>query len=151
MSWDSYISSLTKSEWVDDAVILGCTAGQESVWASAPGGWLNQVTASEVQAMIASDRSGLFSNGVTVAGKKCTVLRDALNVDGQNTMDIKMKTSEKEPDPFSFTIGRSHKGEYMSNIKIWAIIEKPPDLYLCRCSDLACSYCYFRHPIKTVK
>ncbi|XP_016107504.1 profilin-2-like [Sinocyclocheilus grahami] len=59
--------------------------------------------------MIASDRSGLFSNGVTVAGKKCTVLRDALNVDGQNTMDIKMKTSEKEPDPFSFTIGRSHK------------------------------------------
>ncbi|XP_016405076.1 profilin-1 [Sinocyclocheilus rhinocerous] len=109
MSWDSYISSLTKSEWVDDAVILGCTAGQESVWASAPGGWLNQVTASEVKAMIASDRSSLFANGVTVAGKKCTVLRDALNVDGQNTMDIKMKTSEKEPDPFSFTIGRSHK------------------------------------------
>ncbi|XP_016115884.1 profilin-1 [Sinocyclocheilus grahami] len=109
MSWDSYISSLTKSEWVDDAVILGCTAGQESVWASAPGGWLNQVTASEVKAMIASDRSSLFANGVTVAGKKCTILRDALNVDGQNTMDIKMKTSEKEPDPFSFTIGRSHK------------------------------------------
>ncbi len=67
--------------------------------------------------MIASDRSSLFANGVIVAGRKCTVLRDALNVDGQNTMDIKMKTSEKEPDPFSFTIGRSHKGErvtYMS-------------------------------------
>ena len=109
MSWDSYISSLIKSEWVDDAVILGCTPGQESVWASAPGGWLNQVTASEVKAMIASDRSSLFANGVIVAGRKCTVLRDALNVDGQNTMDIKMKTSEKEPDPFSFTIGRSHK------------------------------------------
>lgn len=59
--------------------------------------------------MIASDRSSLFANGVTLAGRKCTVLRDALNVDGQNTMDIKMKTSEKEPDPFSFTIGRSHK------------------------------------------
>uniref|UniRef100_A0A673N4J1 Profilin n=1 Tax=Sinocyclocheilus rhinocerous TaxID=307959 RepID=A0A673N4J1_9TELE len=49
MSWDSYISSLTKSEWVDDAVILGCTAGQESVWASAPGGWLNQVTVRHLQ------------------------------------------------------------------------------------------------------
>ncbi|XP_042567337.1 profilin-1-like [Cyprinus carpio] len=114
MSWDSYITSLTKSEWVDDAVILGCTPGQESVWAAAPGGWLNQVSASEVKAIIASDRSTLFANGVTLAGRKCTVLRDALNVDGQNTMDIKMKTSEKEPDPFSFTIGRSHKGE---NIK----------------------------------
>ncbi|XP_042569869.1 profilin-1 [Cyprinus carpio] len=109
MSWDSYITSLTKSEWVDDAVILGCTPGQESVWAAAPGGWLSQVSASEVKAIIASDRSTLFANGVTLAGRKCTVLRDALNVDGQNTMDIKMKTSEKEPDPFSFTIGRAHK------------------------------------------
>jgi len=61
--------------------------------------------------MIAGDRGSLFANGVTLAGRKCTVLRDALNVDGQHTMDIKMKTSEKEPDPFSFTIGRSHKGE----------------------------------------
>lgn len=109
MSWDGYISNLTKSEWVDDAAILGLTPGQESVWASAPGGWLSQVTAGEVQAIIASDRGTLFANGVTLAGRKCTVLRDALNVDGQNTMDIKMKTSEKEPDPFSFTIGRSQK------------------------------------------
>ncbi|XP_056092572.1 profilin-1 [Rhinichthys klamathensis goyatoka] len=109
MSWDSYISNLTKSEWVDDAVILGLTPGQETVWASAPGGWLSQVTAGEVQAMIASDRGTLFANGMSLAGRKCTVLRDALNVDGQNTMDIKMKTSEKEPDPFSFTIGRSQK------------------------------------------
>lgn len=74
--------------------------------------------ASEVKAMIASDRSGLFANGVTVAGRKCTLLRDNLNVDGQNTMDIKMKTSEKEPDPFSFTIGRSHKGENMTDQNI---------------------------------
>ncbi|MCM8651663.1 profilin, partial [Lactiplantibacillus sp. E932] len=85
------------------------TPGQESVWASAPGGWLSQVTAAEVKALVASDRSTLFANGVTLAGKKCTVLRDALNVEGQNTMDIKMKTSEKEPDPFSFTIGKTHK------------------------------------------
>ncbi|XP_051517577.1 profilin-1-like [Myxocyprinus asiaticus] len=109
MSWESYISSLTNSEWVDDAVIIGHLPGQESVWASAPGGWLSQVTPKEVQAIVANDRSSLFANGVTLAGRKCTVLRDALNVDGQNTMDVKMKTSEKEPDPFSFTIGKSHK------------------------------------------
>ncbi|XP_065131731.1 profilin-1 [Paramisgurnus dabryanus] len=109
MSWDSYISSLTKSEWVDDAVIIGCAPGQESVWASSPGGWLCQVKPSEVQAIVASDRSGLFANGVTLAGRKCTLLRDALHVEGQNTMDVKMKTSETEPDPFSFTIGKSQK------------------------------------------
>ncbi|XP_056305741.1 profilin-1 [Danio aesculapii] len=107
MSWDSYISSLTKSEWVDDAVIIGAAPGQESVWASAPGGWLSGVTPAEVQAIITKDRGTLFSSGVTLAGRRCTVLRDALNVDGQNTMDVKMKTSDKEPDPFSFTIGRS--------------------------------------------
>lgn len=44
MSWDSYIQSLTKNEWLDDAVIIGHTPGQESVWAAAPGGWLNGVT-----------------------------------------------------------------------------------------------------------
>lgn len=109
MSWDSYISSLTKSDWVDDAVIIGHAAGQESVWASSPGGWLSKVTPAEVQAIVANDRSSLFASGVTLAGKKCTVLRDALNVDGQNTMDVKMKTSDKDPDPYSFTIGKSHK------------------------------------------
>ncbi|XP_027007919.1 profilin-1 [Tachysurus fulvidraco] len=109
MSWDSYIQSLTKNEWLDDAVIIGHTPGQESVWASSPGGWLNGVTAAEVKALVASDRSSLFSNGVTLAGKKCTVLRDALNVDGQNTMDLKMKTSDRDPDPFPFTIGKTMK------------------------------------------
>ncbi|KAG9269434.1 profilin-1 [Astyanax mexicanus] len=109
MSWDSYIQNLTKSDWLDDAVIVGHTPGQESVWASSPGGWLNGVTAAEVKAIVASDRSGLFANGVTLAGKKCTVLRDALNVDGQNTMDVKMKTSDKDPDPFPFTIGKTMK------------------------------------------
>lgn len=49
MSWDGYISNLTKSEWVDDAAILGLTPGQESVWASAPGGWLSQVTVQHLQ------------------------------------------------------------------------------------------------------
>ncbi|XP_062871486.1 profilin-1 [Trichomycterus rosablanca] len=109
MSWDSYIQSLTKSEWVDDAVIIGHAPGQESVWASSAGGWLSGVTAAEVKAIVANDRGSLFANGVTLAGRKCTVLRDALLVDGQNTMDVKMKTSEKEPDPFSFTIGKSQK------------------------------------------
>lgn len=72
---------------------------------------------SEVQAIVANDRSSLFANGVTLAGRKCTVLRDALNVDGQNTMDIKMKTSEKEPEPFSFTIGKTIKGERANTIQ----------------------------------
>ena len=92
---------------MDDAVILGATPGQESVWASAPGGWLSGVTAAEVKAILNTDRGKLFCNGVTLAGKRCTVVRDALFVDGQFTMDVKMKTSEKEPDPFSLTIGKS--------------------------------------------
>ncbi|KAF7696403.1 profilin-1 [Silurus meridionalis] len=109
MSWDSYIQSLTKSEWLDDAVIIGHTPGQESVWASSPGGWLSGVTAAEVKTLVANDRSSLFANGVTLAGRKCTVLRDALHADGQNTMDLKMKITEKDPNPLPFTVGKTHK------------------------------------------
>lgn len=65
-----------------------------------------------MKALVANDRSSLFSKGVTLAGKRCTVLRDALNVDGQNTMDLKMKTSDKDPDPFPFTVGKTHKGTH---------------------------------------
>ncbi|XP_066526198.1 profilin-1 [Hoplias malabaricus] len=109
MSWDSYITTLTGNDWLDDAVIVGHTPGQESVWASSPGGFLKDITAAEVKVLVATDRSGLFANGVTLAGRKCTVLRDGLNLEGQHTMDIKMKTSDKYPDPFPFTIGKTMK------------------------------------------
>ncbi|TRY93626.1 hypothetical protein DNTS_030344 [Danionella cerebrum] len=109
MSWDSYVTNLTSSEWVDDAVIIGLTPGQETVWASAPGGWLSGVTAAEVKKIVDSNRGDLFASGVTLAGRKCTVLRDNLNMDGQNTMDIKMKITETNQDPLSLTIGRSLK------------------------------------------
>uniref|UniRef100_A0A8C2FGT0 Profilin n=1 Tax=Cyprinus carpio TaxID=7962 RepID=A0A8C2FGT0_CYPCA len=58
MSWDSYITSLTKSEWVDDAVILGCTPGQESVWAAAPGGCLDALASPPVLFRIFITESG---------------------------------------------------------------------------------------------
>ncbi|XP_076842284.1 profilin-1-like [Brachyhypopomus gauderio] len=109
MSWDSYITNLTGGDWVDEAVIVGHTSGQESVWASSPNGFLKNITAAEVKALCDTDRSKLFAGGVTIGGKKCTVLRDALHVDGQNTMDLKMKTSEHDPHPYSFTVGKTCK------------------------------------------
>lgn len=44
MSWDSYIDNLLKSDWVEDAVIVGHKPGQESVWAAAKNGWLSGIT-----------------------------------------------------------------------------------------------------------
>ncbi|TRY56673.1 hypothetical protein DNTS_021031 [Danionella cerebrum] len=63
----------------------------------------------EVRKIVDSNRGDLFASGVTLAGRKCMVLRDNLNMDGQNTMDVKMKISEAEDDGFFFTIGRSLK------------------------------------------
>ncbi|KAM9444720.1 profilin-1 [Clarias gariepinus] len=109
MSWQGYIDSLMKNEWVADAAIFGYAAGKESCWAAKPDGWLKDITAAEIKVLVANDHSSLFANGVTLAGRKCTMLRDALHVDGQNTMDLKMKTSDKEPDPFPFTVGKSQQ------------------------------------------
>ncbi|KAK1803380.1 hypothetical protein P4O66_020724 [Electrophorus voltai] len=109
MSWDPYVDNITKSEWIDDAVIVGCTPGQESVWAAKAGGWLSGVTPLEVKTLCGTDRGALFAQGVTLAGRRCTVLRDALHSDGQNTMDLKMKTSDKEPHPYPFTVGKTCK------------------------------------------
>ncbi|XP_018588776.1 profilin-1-like [Scleropages formosus] len=110
MSWDSYIDSLMAEGDVEDAAIVGCESGQESVWAASKGGLFATITQAETRALVSKDRSGLFAGGCTIAGMKCTVLRDALNSDGQNTMDIRTKASDKMPDTYCICVGKSHKG-----------------------------------------
>ncbi|KAI1898760.1 hypothetical protein AGOR_G00075690 [Albula goreensis] len=107
MSWDSYIESLTADGVVIEAAIAGCESGQESIWASKGG--FSKITAAEIRQLVATDRSSLFSAGVTLGGVKCTVLRDNLNADGNFTMDLKTKSSDAQPDTFNITVGKSKK------------------------------------------
>ncbi|XP_035265640.1 profilin-1 [Anguilla rostrata] len=107
MSWDPYITSLIDGGDVEDAVIVGCEPGKESVWASHKGGTFGSITPEEIRKLVANDRSALFSSGVTVAGMRCTTLRDALNTEGQYTLDLKTKSSDQVPDTYGITVAKS--------------------------------------------
>ncbi|XP_036403761.1 profilin-1 [Megalops cyprinoides] len=109
MSWDQYVDSLMGADGVQDAAILGCESGKEAVWASCKTGVFGSITPAEIRQLVVSERSSLFSGGLTLAGTKCTVLRDALNQDGQFTMDLRTKASEKDPDTYNISVAKSNK------------------------------------------
>ncbi|XP_048884880.1 profilin-1 [Brienomyrus brachyistius] len=109
MSWDGYITNLMAGDFMMDAAIVGHEKGQESVWAAHKGGDLARISAAEIRQLVTTDRGSLFSTGVTIAGTKCTVLRDALNIDGQSTMDVRTKASDQNPDTYNISIGKSGK------------------------------------------
>ncbi|XP_028821219.1 profilin-1 [Denticeps clupeoides] len=109
MAWQQYVTNLMSGDFVLDAAILGHEAGAESVWASNPGGTFGRITPAEIKALVANDRSAMFAGGVTLGGQKCTVLRDALNVDQQHTMDIRTKATDADPDTYSICIAKTNK------------------------------------------
>ncbi|XP_072562651.1 profilin-1 [Paramormyrops kingsleyae] len=107
MSWIGYVTSLMDRGYTVDAAIVGCLTGQESVWAAHPGGDFERITPHEIQRLLIKDRGELFSNGLTLANTKCTVLRDRLNEDGVFTMDLRTKGTELQPDTFNICVGKS--------------------------------------------
>ncbi|KAG5851991.1 hypothetical protein ANANG_G00057710 [Anguilla anguilla] len=70
-------------------------------------GTFGSITPEEIRKLVANDRSALFSSGVTVAGMRCTTLRDALNTEGQYTLDLKTKSSDQVPDTYGITVAKS--------------------------------------------
>ncbi|XP_071987931.1 profilin-1-like [Engystomops pustulosus] len=88
MSWQDYIKTLMTAE-VQDACICGFEPA--SVWASEPGMNLGKITAAEIQALVAKDRTNFFINGLTLGGVRCSVIRDNLD-DDTFTMDVRTKS-----------------------------------------------------------
>eukprot|EP00062_Callorhinchus_milii_P016884 gi/632968667/ref/XP_007900650.1/ PREDICTED: profilin-2 isoform X1 [Callorhinchus milii] len=62
----------------------------------------------EIDVITGKDRQGFFTNGLTLGGKKCSVIRDSLFVDGDCTMDIRTKSQAGEPT-FNVAVGRAGK------------------------------------------
>ncbi|XP_064208989.1 profilin-1-like [Anguilla rostrata] len=93
MAWDGYIDNLMGQD-MDDAVIVGCQPGQEYVWASNKTGKLKDVTAEEVQVLQGHDRDSLFAKGLTLAGCKCTMVRDGIKDDFVPYVDLRTKGTD---------------------------------------------------------
>lgn len=102
--WKAYINTVLKDKNIEDIAIVG-HSDNKSVWASKPGGLLAAISPQEVGVIIGQDRKGFLQTGITIAGKKCSVIRDNLLVDKDAVMD----TRTKGGDSRSICIGKTPK------------------------------------------
>ncbi|XP_058493618.1 profilin-2 isoform X1 [Solea solea] len=107
MSWQSYVDNLMADGSCQDAAIVGYTDAKY-VWASHGDGTFANVTPEEIDVLIGKDREGFFTSGMTLGNKKCSVIRDSLNIDGDWTMDIRTKSQGGEPT-YNVSVGKAGK------------------------------------------
>ncbi|XP_069753528.1 profilin-2-like isoform X2 [Narcine bancroftii] len=62
----------------------------------------------EIDVLVGKDRQSFFTNGLILGGRKCSVIRDGLFVDGDSTMDIRTKSQTGEPT-YNVSVGRAGK------------------------------------------
>ncbi|XP_030629666.1 profilin-2-like isoform X2 [Chanos chanos] len=108
MSWQSYVDNLMADDSCQDAAIVGYHASEKYVWAACNGGSFSNITPDEIDVVVGKDREGFFTNGLTLGKKKCSVIRDSLQVDGDWTMDIRTKSQGGEPT-YNVSVGRATK------------------------------------------
>ncbi|KAM9597073.1 profilin-1 isoform 2-T2 [Trichechus inunguis] len=94
--WNAYVDSLMADGTCQDAAIVGYK-DSPCVWAAVPGKTLANITAAEVAVLLSKDRSGIFVNGLTLGGQKCSVIRDSLLQEGENSMDLRTKSTGGAP------------------------------------------------------
>ncbi|XP_071764174.1 profilin-2 isoform X1 [Centroberyx gerrardi] len=107
MSWQSYVETLMADGSCQDSAIVGYTDAKY-VWASFPGGTFVNITSEEIDTLVGKDREGFFTSGLTLGNKKCSVIRDSLQIDGDWTMDIRTKSQGGEPT-YNVSVGRAGK------------------------------------------
>ncbi|XP_013855785.1 profilin-2 [Austrofundulus limnaeus] len=108
MSWQSYIDTLRTADQsgmvpVREAAICGITPGQESVWVSTAG--LSGISVEEIK-KLAGDRSGFGQNGVHIAGQRCRLIRDQMDLEPIYALDLKT-AADADGNTFGICVGRS--------------------------------------------
>ncbi|NXE47581.1 PROF3 protein, partial [Casuarius casuarius] len=102
--WKNYINYILKDRNVEDVAIVG-HSDNKCVWASKPGGLLAAISPQEVGLITGQDRKAFLQTGITIAGKKCSVIRDNLLVEEDDVMDIRTKGGDSR----SICIGRTSR------------------------------------------
>ncbi|EGV96477.1 Coagulation factor XII [Cricetulus griseus] len=74
--WKGYISAVLRDQRIDDVAIVG-HSDNRCVWASRPGGLLAAISPQET--------------GLSVAGRRCCVIRDYLLAEGDGVLDARTK------------------------------------------------------------
>ncbi|KAJ1088285.1 hypothetical protein NDU88_001443 [Pleurodeles waltl] len=103
--WQGYVDNLMADGSCQEAAIVGYVDAKY-VWASTPGGLFKDITPAEIDVLIGKDREGFFTGGLTIGGKKCSVIRDSMFIDNDCTMDIRTKSQGGEPT-YNISVGRA--------------------------------------------
>lgn len=65
----------------------------------------------EIDVVVGKDREAFFTSGLTLGNKKCSVIRDSLQIEGDWTMDIRTKSQGGEPT-YNVSVGKAGTGEH---------------------------------------
>ncbi|XP_010288911.1 PREDICTED: profilin-3 [Phaethon lepturus] len=110
--WKYDINGILVDRNIEDVAIVGLS-DNKCVWAAKPGGLLAAISPQEVALIMDQDRKTFLLTGITVAGKKCSVIRDNLMVDEDNAMDVRSKGIDsrsicigKTPNALIFLMGK---------------------------------------------
>ncbi|NWH43958.1 PROF3 protein, partial [Fregata magnificens] len=97
---------------VEDVAVVGLS-DNKCVWAAKPGGLLTAILPQEVALITGEDQKTFLLAGITVAGKKCSVICDNLLMGEDNVMDVRSKGSDgrstcigKTPKALIFLMGK---------------------------------------------
>ncbi|KAM9597072.1 profilin-1 isoform 1-T1 [Trichechus inunguis] len=112
--WNAYVDSLMADGTCQDAAIVGYK-DSPCVWAAVPGKTLANITAAEVAVLLSKDRSGIFVNGLTLGGQKCSVIRDSLLQEGENSMDLRTKSTGGAPT-YNVSVTMTDRSEFLTFI-----------------------------------
>ncbi|XP_075399331.1 profilin-3 [Tenrec ecaudatus] len=88
--WKNFISAVLRDQRIDDVAIVG-HVDNCCVWASRPGGLLAAISPQEVGVLTGFDRRTFLQSGLSVAGRRCCVIRDHLLAEGDNVLDARTK------------------------------------------------------------
>ncbi|NWI67807.1 PROF3 protein, partial [Todus mexicanus] len=101
--WKQYLNSILEDSDIEDVAIMGLS--DKCMWAAKSGGLLAAISPAEASLIMSQDRETFLLTGITIAGKKCSVIRDSLLVDEDNVMDVRSKGSNSR----SICIGKTPK------------------------------------------
>ncbi|ETE59234.1 Profilin-2, partial [Ophiophagus hannah] len=89
-SWQGCLNNFMRDGLCCDAAVI--SVAQQQVLRAHQGGILSRMTKSEIQALLGKNRNILLTQGLTLGGHKCLVIRDNLYTDAQqHTMDLRTK------------------------------------------------------------
>uniref|UniRef100_A0AAZ1Y122 Profilin n=1 Tax=Oreochromis aureus TaxID=47969 RepID=A0AAZ1Y122_OREAU len=111
LSWmiENLVILLMAGGSCQDSAIVGYMDAKY-VWAAHAGGTFNNITSQEIDVLIGKDRETFYTSGLTLGSKKCSVLRDSLQDEGDWTMDIRTKSQGGELT-YNISVGRAVMGK----------------------------------------